>query len=55
LDDPVMAFRFIDRATAATRALSKPVYLELPRDRMIEPEFERPAEPIEHPPRERAC
>lgn len=55
LDDPVMAFRLIDRATAATRALSKSVYIELPRDRMIEPEFEMSAELIEHLPSERAC
>jgi alpha-keto-acid decarboxylase len=50
LDDPVMAFRQIDRAIAAARALSKPVYIELPRDRVSEPGFEVPAEPVEHVP-----
>ena len=47
LDDPVTAFRLIDRAIATARALSKPVYIELPRDRVSEPGFEVPAEPIE--------
>jgi TPP-dependent 2-oxoacid decarboxylase len=50
LDDPVMAFRLIDRAIAAARALSKPVYIELPRDRVSEPGFEVPAEPVEELP-----
>jgi TPP-dependent 2-oxoacid decarboxylase len=47
LDDSVMAFRLIDRAIAAARALSKPVYIELPRDRVTEFGFEVPAEPLE--------
>ena len=50
LDDPVMAFRLIDRAITAARALSKPVYIELPRDRVVEPGFEVPMEPFEHLP-----
>jgi len=50
LDDPVMAFRLIDRAIAAARALSKPVYIELPRDRVMEAGFKVPAEPIEPAP-----
>jgi TPP-dependent 2-oxoacid decarboxylase len=50
LDDPIMAFRLIDRAIAAARAQSQPVYIELPRDRVLEPGFEVPAEPIEHIP-----
>ncbi|MGH8502768.1 MAG: alpha-keto acid decarboxylase family protein [Gammaproteobacteria bacterium] len=50
LDDPVMAFRLIERAIAAARALSKPVYIELPRDRVMEAGFKVPAEPIEPAP-----
>ncbi len=50
MDDPVMAFRLIDRAIAAARAQSKPVYIEIPRDRVMEPGFEVPADPIEHVP-----
>jgi indolepyruvate decarboxylase len=53
LDDPVMALRLIDRAIAAARAMSKPVYIELPRDRVNEPGFEVPAEPIEALPNDR--
>jgi alpha-keto-acid decarboxylase len=34
LDDPVIAFRQIDKVLAATRRLSRPVYIELPRDRV---------------------
>ncbi|MBM3115904.1 alpha-keto acid decarboxylase family protein [Jeongeupia naejangsanensis] len=34
LDDPLLAARQIDRALAAARRYSKPVYLELPRDRV---------------------
>ncbi len=34
LDDPVTAFRQIDRAIAAARHERKPVYIELPRDRV---------------------
>ena len=32
LDDPVIAFRQIDRMLAAAQRLRKPVYIELPRD-----------------------
>jgi indolepyruvate decarboxylase len=34
LDDPLTAFRDIDRCLRASRRHSKPVYLELPRDRL---------------------
>lgn len=34
LDDPVMAFRQIDRALAAARYHGRPVYIELPRDQV---------------------
>ena len=34
LDDPLTAFRDIDRCLQAAREYSKPVYLELPRDRL---------------------
>ncbi|MGI8738961.1 MAG: alpha-keto acid decarboxylase family protein [Gammaproteobacteria bacterium] len=47
LDDPVMAFRLIDRAIAAARSLGKPVYIELPRDRVMETGYHVPAEAIE--------
>jgi indolepyruvate decarboxylase len=35
LDDPVIAFRQIDRALKIAREKSRPVYLELPRDRVL--------------------
>ena len=34
LDDPVMAFRQIDRALAALRRDCRPIYIELPRDQV---------------------
>ena len=34
LDDPLTAFREIDRCLAACARYSRPVYLELPRDRV---------------------
>ncbi len=47
LDDTVMAFRLIDRAIAAARSLGKPVYIELPRDRVMETGYHVPAEALE--------
>ncbi|NOT83921.1 MAG: alpha-keto acid decarboxylase family protein [Methylococcaceae bacterium] len=35
LDDPVIAFRQIDRAIAAARQHCKPVYIEIPRDLVL--------------------
>lgn len=35
LDDPIIAFRQIDRAIAAARRHCQPVYLEIPRDRVM--------------------
>ncbi|MBI4005523.1 MAG: alpha-keto acid decarboxylase family protein [Gammaproteobacteria bacterium] len=47
LDDPVMAFRQIERAITAAKHLSKPVYIELPRD-MVEVEgYKVPADPMQ--------
>ncbi len=37
LDDPIIAFRQIDRALSAAREHCKPVYIELPRDRIDSP------------------
>lgn len=45
LDDPVIAFRQIDRALAAAREHCKPVYIELPLDRVDVPGYPIPAEP----------
>jgi TPP-dependent 2-oxoacid decarboxylase len=45
LDDPYTACRQIDRALEALRRHCKPVYIELPRDRVDEPGFPVPGEP----------
>ncbi|MBI4687515.1 MAG: alpha-keto acid decarboxylase family protein [Nitrospirae bacterium] len=44
LDDPLIAFRQIDRALAAARLFSKPVYIELPRDMVDEKGYILPSE-----------
>lgn len=44
LSDPVIAFRQIDMLLAAARRESRPVYLELPRDRVDSPGFHLPQE-----------
>jgi indolepyruvate decarboxylase len=44
LDDPAIAFRQIDRALAAAKRYSKPVYIELPRDQVEVPGFFIPAD-----------
>ena len=44
LDDPVVAFRQIDRAVNAVRLYSKPVYIELPRDMVMQKGTEIPLE-----------
>lgn len=49
LDDPVIAFRQIDRAIAAARRSCKPVYIELPRDLVMAEGHPVPAEPPEEP------
>ncbi|HYE37298.1 alpha-keto acid decarboxylase family protein [Methylocaldum sp.] len=49
LDDPVIAFRQIDRAIAAARRLYKPVYIEIPRDLVMAEGHPMPAEPLEEP------
>ena len=49
LDDPVMAFRQIDRALAALRRACLPIYIELPRDLVTVEGFPYPAE-AEAPP-----
>ena len=49
LDDPVMAFRQIDRALAALRRTCLPIYIELPRDLVTVEGFPYPAE-AEMPP-----
>lgn len=43
LDDPLTAFRDIDRCLQAAHQFSKPVYLELPRDRLDVVGFPMPA------------
>lgn len=45
LDDPYTACRQIDRALDALRRHCRPVYIELPRDRVYEPGFPVPGEP----------
>jgi len=35
LNDPVIAFRQIDRAIETARRLCKPVYIEIPRDMVM--------------------
>lgn len=43
LNDPVIAFRQIDRAIAAAKYYSKPAYLEIPRDMVNVPGYPMPA------------
>jgi TPP-dependent 2-oxoacid decarboxylase len=45
LDDPLTAFREIDRTLQAARLHSRPVYIELPRDRVDSAGFPVPLEP----------
>lgn len=47
LDDPVMAFRQIDRAIAAARRFCKPVYIEIPRDMVMVEGYPAPDEAME--------
>lgn len=47
LDDPVMAFRQIDRAIAAARRYCKPVYIEIPRDMVMVEGYPAPDEALE--------
>lgn len=47
LNDPAIAFRQIDRAIAAAREYSKPVYIEIPRDLIMAGGYPMPAEAIE--------
>ncbi|MDD1622002.1 MAG: thiamine pyrophosphate-dependent enzyme [Methylococcaceae bacterium] len=47
LDDPVMAFRQIDRALASARRFCKPVYIEIPRDMVMVEGYPAPDETIE--------
>ena len=47
LDDPLTAFRQIDRTIEAARYHSKPVYIELPRDMVDVPGFPVPYEPLQ--------
>ncbi|WP_394754376.1 alpha-keto acid decarboxylase family protein [Crenothrix sp.] len=47
LNDPVIAFRQIDRAIAAARRFCKPVYIEIPRDLVNVEGYPMPAEAIE--------
>ncbi len=47
LDDSFIAFRQIDRAIAAAQQSSKPVYIELPRDMVMETGFKVPVEPTQ--------
>ncbi|MEA2626390.1 MAG: hypothetical protein QOD06_2435 [Candidatus Binatota bacterium] len=46
LDDPLIAFRQIDRAIAAARHQRRPVYLELPRDVTRLAGYPMPADPV---------
>lgn len=45
LDDPVIAYRQIDYALAAARQHCKPVYIEIPADRVMAMGYPIPAEP----------
>ena len=45
LDDPVIAFRQIDRVLGAAQHHRRPVYLELPRDIVEQPGYPMPSEP----------
>ena len=47
LDDPLTAFREIDRCLGAAMAHKRPVYIELPRDRVTTVPRYRDAEPVE--------
>jgi TPP-dependent 2-oxoacid decarboxylase len=47
LNDPVIAFRQIDRAIATARRLCKPVYIEIPRDLVMAEGYPIPAEATE--------
>ena len=49
LDDPFTALRQIDRVLEAARRHSRPVYIELPRDRVDVPAYPYPAEALEDP------
>ena len=49
LDDSLTAFREIDRCLGAAMAHKRPVYIELPRDRVTTVPRYRDAEPIETP------
>ncbi len=44
LDDPVIAFRQIDHALNAARRFCKPVYIEIPRDRVLVEGYPLPCE-----------
>jgi TPP-dependent 2-oxoacid decarboxylase len=47
LNDPVIAFRQIDRAIATARRLCKPAYIEIPRDLVMAEGYPMPAEAVE--------
>ncbi|MDD5463164.1 MAG: thiamine pyrophosphate-binding protein [Methylococcales bacterium] len=47
LNDPVIAFRQIDRAIIAARRFCKPVYIEIPRDLVMAEGYPMPAEAME--------
>jgi len=47
LNDPVIAFRQIDRAIATARRLCKPVYIEIPRDLVMAEGYPMPDEALE--------
>jgi TPP-dependent 2-oxoacid decarboxylase len=47
LNDPVIAFRQIDRAIATAHRLCKPVYIEIPRDLVMAEGYPIPAEAAE--------
>ncbi|AAU92943.1 decarboxylase, thiamine pyrophosphate enzyme family [Methylococcus capsulatus str. Bath] len=49
LDDPVIAFRQVERALAAARQHCKPVYIEIPADRVMAPGYPIPQETPETP------
>lgn len=49
LDDPLIAFRQIDRALALARRHSKPVYIELPRDQVDARGYYLPTEDLADP------
>lgn len=49
LDDPLIAFRQIDRVLEAARYFSQPVYIELPRDMVDIPGYPLPAESPHQP------